>query len=133
MSFFKQAFSRLRSSPVLGGRLLKLGASVACGFCVTTVSADENERIPAINLSPIRYDDSTSLQIPLRSRDEHVASIQSGKQYDVIVIGGGCNGAGVFLEASQRGLTCLLLESEDFSAATSSKSTKLIHGGVRYL
>lgn len=51
----------------------------------------------------------------------------------MIIVGGGCNGSGVFLEAANRGLKCLLIESNDFAAATSSKSTKLIHGGIRYL
>lgn len=53
--------------------------------------------------------------------------------YDVIVIGGGCNGAGVILDASTRGFRSLLIEKDDFAAGASSKSTKLIHGGVRYL
>lgn len=103
MHFFKAAsFSRIRSSPLLRGRLLKLGAAVVCGgIGVTTAFADSNETHPAaINLSPIKYNETSSLQIPLRSREEHVTAIQSRKEYDVIVIGGGCNGAGVFLEAT---------------------------------
>jgi len=47
--------------------------------------------------------------------------------------GGGATGSGVALECSQRGLRKLLIESEDFSTGASSKSTKLVHGGVRYL
>lgn len=50
-----------------------------------------------------------------------------------MVIGGGCNGAGVFLEAASRGLKVSLIERDDFSSGASSKSTKLIHGGMRYL
>ncbi len=53
--------------------------------------------------------------------------------FDVIVIGGGATGCGVALDASLRGLKTLLLERGDFSSGTSSKSTKLLHGGVRYL
>ncbi len=53
--------------------------------------------------------------------------------FDVIVIGGGATGAGVAWDAAGRGLTTLLLEAEDFAQGTSSRSTKLIHGGVRYL
>ncbi len=52
---------------------------------------------------------------------------------DVLVIGGGCNGAGVFLECASRGLKVGLIESNDFGSGASSKSTKLIHGGMRYL
>lgn len=53
--------------------------------------------------------------------------------YDLVVIGGGITGAGIALDASARGLKVLLLEKGDFASGTSSKSTKLIHGGLRYL
>ncbi|MFN3556792.1 MAG: glycerol-3-phosphate dehydrogenase/oxidase [Bacteroidales bacterium] len=54
-------------------------------------------------------------------------------EYDFIVIGGGATGIGIALEASTRGYKVLLLEKSDFTKSTSSKSTKLLHGGVRYL
>lgn len=57
----------------------------------------------------------------------------SGEQFDVLVIGGGATGAGAALEAASRGLRVALVEAHDFSFGTSSRSTKLIHGGVRYL
>lgn len=53
--------------------------------------------------------------------------------FDVVVIGGGATGAGAALEAASRGLKTALVEAYDFSSGTSSRSTKLIHGGVRYL
>ena len=53
--------------------------------------------------------------------------------FDVVVIGGGANGAGIALDAAGRGLSVLLLERGDFGCGTSSRSSKLIHGGVRYL
>jgi glycerol-3-phosphate dehydrogenase len=53
--------------------------------------------------------------------------------YDLIVIGGGITGSGIALDASTRGLKVLVVEKEDFASGTSSKSTKLIHGGLRYL
>jgi len=53
--------------------------------------------------------------------------------FDVVVIGGGATGAGVLLDAKLRGLKSLLVERGDFASGTSSKSTKLVHGGVRYL
>jgi len=53
--------------------------------------------------------------------------------WDVIVIGGGATGAGVAVDAATRGFSVLLLEREDFAKGTSSRSTKLVHGGVRYL
>ncbi|TXF89703.1 glycerol-3-phosphate dehydrogenase/oxidase [Neolewinella aurantiaca] len=57
----------------------------------------------------------------------------SSHQFDLVVIGGGITGAGVALDAASRGLDVLLLERNDFASGTSSKSTKLIHGGLRYL
>ncbi|KAF2872430.1 FAD dependent oxidoreductase-domain-containing protein [Massariosphaeria phaeospora] len=53
--------------------------------------------------------------------------------YDLLVIGGGATGAGIALDAVTRGLKVALVERDDFSSGTSSKSTKLVHGGVRYL
>jgi glycerol-3-phosphate dehydrogenase len=53
--------------------------------------------------------------------------------WDIVVIGGGATGAGVAVDAASRGFSVLLLEREDFAKATSSRSTKLVHGGVRYL
>ena len=53
--------------------------------------------------------------------------------YDVIIIGGGATGSGIALDASLRGLKVLLVEAHDFAEGTSSRSTKLAHGGVRYL
>jgi len=57
----------------------------------------------------------------------------AGRKWDFIVIGGGATGVGVALEAASRGYRIALLEQNDFSSGTSSRSTKLIHGGVRYL
>lgn len=68
-----------------------------------------------------------------KTREDHLKEMQATPTYDVVVIGGGCNGAGVLLEASTRGLKTLMIEKDDFGAGASSKSTKLIHGGVRYL
>jgi glycerol-3-phosphate dehydrogenase len=57
----------------------------------------------------------------------------ANQSVDVLVIGGGASGAGVFLDALSRGLSAVLIEKQDFMAGTSSRSTKLVHGGVRYL
>ncbi|MEL4307209.1 glycerol-3-phosphate dehydrogenase/oxidase [Joostella sp. CR20] len=65
-------------------------------------------------------------------RDETVKNIKN-THFDLIVIGGGITGAGILLDAASRGLKTLLVEKEDFASGTSSKSTKLIHGGLRYL
>ena len=64
-------------------------------------------------------------------RDQSWQSIQT--PWDVIVIGGGIVGAGVFREAVRAGLKTLLVEAHDFSSGTSSRSSKMVHGGLRYL
>ena len=53
--------------------------------------------------------------------------------WDIIVIGGGITGAGIFNMAAQKGLKVVLLEGRDFAFGTSSRSSKLVHGGIRYL
>ncbi len=53
--------------------------------------------------------------------------------YDLLVVGGGVNGAGIARDAAGRGLRVLLCEQDDLASHTSSRSTKLIHGGLRYL
>lgn len=58
---------------------------------------------------------------------------EGSEPYDLLVIGGGATGSGIALDAATRGLKVALLERDDFAAGTSSKSTKLVHGGVRYL
>ncbi|MEC5416354.1 glycerol-3-phosphate dehydrogenase/oxidase, partial [Staphylococcus hominis] len=55
------------------------------------------------------------------------------KEFDVVVIGGGITGAGIALDATQRGMKVALVEMQDFAQGTSSRSTKLVHGGLRYL
>ncbi len=68
------------------------------------------------------------------NRDKMIAGIaDSGIQWDILIIGGGATGAGVALDAASRGYKTLLIEQNDFGKGTSSRSTKLIHGGVRYL
>ncbi|KAF4551818.1 Glycerol-3-phosphate dehydrogenase-like protein 2 [Elsinoe fawcettii] len=61
------------------------------------------------------------------------ATAQEGEEYDLLVIGGGATGTGIALDAATRGLKVALVERDDFASGTSSKSTKLVHGGVRYL
>ena len=58
---------------------------------------------------------------------------KDAEPYDLLIIGGGATGSGIALDAATRGLKVALVERDDFAAGTSSKSTKLVHGGVRYL
>jgi glycerol-3-phosphate dehydrogenase len=67
------------------------------------------------------------------TRQNLLAAVHQSSEWDVIVIGGGATGLGTALEAVTRGYKTLLLEQYDFAKGTSSRSTKLVHGGVRYL
>src|SRR5204862_6524126 len=67
------------------------------------------------------------------SRDTLLQTLAREPRWDVIVIGGGATGLGTALDAASRGYRTLLLEAADFAKGTSSKATKLVHGGVRYL
>jgi glycerol-3-phosphate dehydrogenase len=79
----------------------------------------------------------------VKARDEQIADLKRSSSsspaegeseiYDLLVIGAGATGAGIALDAATRGLKVAVVERDDFSSGTSSKSTKLVHGGVRYL
>jgi glycerol-3-phosphate dehydrogenase len=66
-------------------------------------------------------------------RESQIRKIEAKKLFDVLIIGGGATGLGTAVDAASRGFSTLLLEQHDFAKATSSRSTKLVHGGVRYL
>ncbi len=67
------------------------------------------------------------------TRQDTIAKLRQSDEWDLIVIGGGATGLGTAVEAATRGYKTLLLEKYDFAKGTSSRSTKLVHGGVRYL
>lgn len=73
------------------------------------------------------------MSVPANRAAQWAALADPGRAFDLLVIGGGATGAGVALDAAARGLHVALVERDDLAAATSSRSTKLIHGGVRYL
>ncbi len=78
-------------------------------------------------IDPLKFD------FKLKTRDEHLKDLIDPKgEFDLLIVGGGANGAGVALEAASRGLKCAVVEAYDFAAGTSSKSTKMAHGGIRY-
>jgi len=67
------------------------------------------------------------------NRSEQLLKLQNTENWDVIIIGGGASGLGTAIDAASRGYKTILLEAVDFAKGTSSRSTKLVHGGVRYL
>src|SRR5476649_126181 len=66
------------------------------------------------------------------NRDEMIQDLDHDR-WDIIIVGGGATGLGAAVDAASRGYKTLLLEQSDFAKGTSSRSTKLIHGGLRYL
>ena len=76
--------------------------------------------------------DSVAQPLPT-TRKDLLARLAEDRVYDLAVVGGGATGLGVALDAAARGFSVVLLESHDFAKGTSSRATKLVHGGVRYL
>jgi len=74
----------------------------------------------------------TGTALNLSNRDRALAAVEA-ERFDMLVIGGGITGAGIARDAATRGLRVALIEARDFASGTSSRSTKLIHGGLRYL
>src|SRR5215203_7226900 len=69
----------------------------------------------------------------MSSRAFLLTQLREANRWDIVVIGGGATGLGTAVDAAARGFRTLLLEAFDFAKGTSSRSTKLVHGGVRYL
>lgn len=76
---------------------------------------------------------STKSQPRFTRRDALLDRLAQNHSYDIAIVGGGATGLGVALDAAARGFSVVLVESHDFAKGTSSRSTKLVHGGVRYL
>src|SRR6476660_8867755 len=68
----------------------------------------------------------------VESRSENIKKFRD-QEFDLVIIGGGITGAGAARDAASRGMSVALVEMQDFAQGTSSRSSKLIHGGIRYL
>ncbi|XP_017591560.1 PREDICTED: glycerol-3-phosphate dehydrogenase, mitochondrial-like [Corvus brachyrhynchos] len=113
------------------GTALIGGGAIATVFGLSQFSQYRNKhgalvQVQAAEGAPVRKDH-------LPTREQQILALQTSGEFDVLVIGGGATGCGCALDAATRGLKTALLERDDFSSGTSSRSTKLIHGGVRYL
>ncbi|MEP6466463.1 MAG: glycerol-3-phosphate dehydrogenase/oxidase [Parafilimonas sp.] len=80
-------------------------------------------------------DQGSSLREGFRmgSRPTMLSQLDENKTWDILIIGGGATGLGAAVDAASRGFSTILIEANDFASGTSSRSTKLVHGGVRYL
>ncbi|KAK2593888.1 mitochondrial glycerol-3-phosphate dehydrogenase [Conoideocrella luteorostrata] len=138
----------------MASRLSHLWRPIAAATAVTAVAAGGSVAYARANknlshdkaLVPVQRDSSGKITPPTfaatRSRSEQLAELRrhngakandAEHEYDLLIVGGGATGTGIALDAVTRGLKVALVERDDFSAGTSSKSTKLVHGGVRYL
>jgi glycerol-3-phosphate dehydrogenase len=95
---------------------------------IVEVKRDSNGQIipPSFPTTPSRLEQLAELR-------RHSKANDNLEEYDLLIIGAGATGAGIALDAVTRGLKVAIVDRDDFSAGTSSKSTKLVHGGVRYL
>lgn len=75
--------------------------------------------------------DLSSIRV-YKTRNDHLTEISQTNEYDILIIGGGATGVGTLLNCSRKNLKTLLIESSDFGSSSSSKSSKLLHGGLRY-
>ncbi|XP_067358863.1 glycerol-3-phosphate dehydrogenase, mitochondrial isoform X1 [Channa argus] len=119
----------LRRTAIVGG------GAVAAAFSLSQLLEYRKKQRGSARLAEVAAEGE--LQVPfadeLPSRQAQLAALKNTEEFDVLVVGGGATGAGCALDAVTRNLKTALVERSDFSSGTSSRSTKLIHGGVRYL
>lgn len=116
-------------------RIRRFGAVLAAAAGGTSIllftrpSMAGNDRGPSLDLVRSQINDSKAV-VPSRVvQESSLIAANNSNPLDILVIGGGATGCGVALDAATRGLRVGLVEREDFSSGTSSRSTKLIHGG----
>jgi glycerol-3-phosphate dehydrogenase len=114
--------------------------TVTAGSAYYMLQSRSSARLSKLPVVPLERDANGRIIPPrfphTKSRLEHLAELKKSSQstpYDLLIIGGGATGTGIALDAATRGLKVALVERDDFSSGASSKSTKLVHGGVRYL
>lgn len=79
------------------------------------------------------FDRAVKVDFKLKPREQHIKEMQDpNTKYDLLIVGGGANGSGVVIDAASRGLKCAVIDQFDFASGTSSRSTKMAHGGIRY-
>ncbi|NXN50949.1 GPDM protein, partial [Rynchops niger] len=114
------------------GTALIGGGAIATVFGLSQFSQYRNKHGTFVHAQA-----AEAVTVPIKNdfptREQQILALKTASEFDVLVIGGGATGCGCALDAVTRGLKTALLERDDFSSGTSSRSTKLIHGGVRYL
>lgn len=120
-------------------RLRRLGvaaaiATAASGAFLIQPSFSASDRGGGHSVTEVRQriGDRNAVVPPRAAQESALIGANSGNPLDILVIGGGATGCGVALDAATRGLRVGLVEREDFSSGTSSRSTKLLHGGKHF-
>lgn len=131
----RQLFNPLIHTIMSATRIRRFSAALAAAAGGTSIlllsrpSLSGNDRGPALDFVSSHISDPNAV-VPSRVVQESaLIAAKNGNPLDILVIGGGATGCGVALDAATRGLRVGLVEREDFSSGTSSRSTKLIHGG----
>ncbi|KAK2463775.1 hypothetical protein APHAL10511_004213 [Amanita phalloides] len=130
MTLFRRLFSRRILAYATGGTVFSIGGLYWYLYSgpVYPLSTLETRRPPPPWTPPSRKEMLDALKASGASDKR-----DGEEEFDILIVGGGATGAGIAVDAASRGLKVALVERDDFSAGTSSKSTKLVHGGVRYL
>lgn len=117
---------------VVKGTILIGGGAAATVFGLSQLSPNKKKHsnLVSVEASECKH---LHMQAQLPTRENQLEILRNTCEFDILVIGGGATGSGCALDAVTRGLKTALVERDDFSSGTSSRSTKLIHGGVRYL
>ncbi|KAF9565110.1 DAO-domain-containing protein [Agrocybe pediades] len=126
MAFLKKVFSRRTLGYAAGGTAV----TMAGGYWYLNSGPAYPVPTKTTRRPPPPWTPPSRAEMLQRLKDSAAAA---GEEFDLLIIGGGATGAGCAVDAASRGLKVALVERDDFSAGTSSKSTKLVHGGVRYL
>ncbi|KAF8703045.1 hypothetical protein AX14_014250 [Amanita brunnescens Koide BX004] len=132
MAILSRLFSRRTLAYATGGTVISTGGlywylNSGPAYPLSTI---ETRRPPPAWSPPSRKEMLNSLKA---SGMRTGPSSDGDEEFDLLIVGGGATGAGIAVDAASRGLKVALVERDDFGAGTSSKSTKLVHGGVRYL
>ncbi len=113
-------------------------AAIAAAGALAVVALVDPEEYSSSNIHVKRhasdiFDKRGYPKRPVPTRSEQIQRMKQEEEFDLLIIGGGATGTGMAADAATRGLKTAMVEANDFASGTSSRSTKLAHGGVRYL
>ena len=117
---------RLRQCSMIGGGTF-LGYKIVARHQMTALFGSNNAKGNPLILESINA--SKQFNFTPKTRQDHLSEVEADPNFDLLVIGAGASGSGTTLASANAGLKTLMIDTYDFSSGTSSKSSKLIHGG----